>query len=46
MNPAERMCGLRGPTVSKLAARGLTCIKSYPLNDAMVTRLIKSMAGD
>jgi hypothetical protein len=22
----------------------LTCIKSYPLDDAMVTRLIKSMA--
>ena len=31
---------------SKLAARDLTCIKSYPLDDAMVTRLIKSLAGD
>jgi hypothetical protein len=29
---------------SKLAARDLTCIKSYPLDDAMVTRLIKLMA--
>ena len=34
-------------TVFEISCAGdLTCIKRYPLDDAMVTRLIKSLAGD
>ena len=46
MNPAERMCAISRSDCLRSLRGDLTCIKSYPLDDAMVTRLIKSLAGD